>query len=204
MNDDERTRPRWRARAARLLAFGVLAAFALAVLLVGLLHLPPVRRVVTEAAVRKASSALGGNLRTGEVRWNLFTGTLDARDLLVRGEGDRAGTEISVARLHARLSLAALVRGRIVLEEIVVEQPRALLALDANGRLLHPLQPPRTGEGTTAERPDVDVRSFRLSAGRLELVDRGPAGRHVALTDVALDGSLRLRDLTSKGTLTFP
>jgi autotransporter translocation and assembly factor TamB len=204
MNDDERTRRSWRARAARPLAYGVLAAFVLAAFIVGLLHLPPVRRSVTEAAVRKASSALGGNLRTGEVRWSLFTGTLDARNLLVRGEGDRAGTEISVARLHARLSLAAFVRGRIVLEEVVVEQPRALLALDANGRLLHPLHLPQAAEGTTAERPDVDVRSFRLSGGRIEIVDRGPARNHVALADVALDGSLRLRDLTSKGTLTFP
>lgn len=204
MNEIENPRHRRIVRAGRLLAGLAAAGAAAALLVAGLLHLPPVRRAVTAAAMREVSNALGGALQAGDVRWNLFTGTLDARDLRLRGEGDRAGTEISVARLRARLSLLALARGGIVLEEVLVETPVALLAIDARGRLLFPVLLPAAEGEPSAERPDVDVRSFRLTGGRLEIVDRGEAGRRVEARDVALEGRLRLRDLASKGNLSVP
>lgn len=202
LSDDDTPRRTWAARAARIL-LGVAAAVALLlVLLLALLHAPPVARAVTRAAVAKASAALGCAVEAGEVRWNLLAGWVELRDVALRGTGERAGTEILVPRGRADLSVSALLRRRIVLEEVVVDDPSARLALDADGRLLLPFPLPEDEEETPdTGRPDVEVRVFRLSGGRVELLDRGPAGRRATLEDLALDGRLSLRGLDSTGTL---
>ena len=61
MNDPEKPRRRWIGRAARALGWAVLVLLGLAALLVGLLHLPPVQRAVSRAAVREAGRILEGS-----------------------------------------------------------------------------------------------------------------------------------------------
>ncbi len=181
----------------------MLVLLGLAALLFGLLHLPPVQRAVSRAAVREAGRIVEGSVGTGSIRWNVLTGTLEVRDLLLRGEGERAGTEISVSRAHVRLSVPDYLRGRLVVLSAVVERPFARLALDENGRLIFPFRIPKTEDEEPAARPDVDVRDFRLTDGSFELIDRGKAARRIDGRDLALEGHLGLRDLASTGTLTL-
>lgn len=204
MSDDETPRRSRIGRAARgiAVATGVLASTVL--LLAALLHVPPVSRAATRSVLARASEALGGPVEAASLRWDFLTGTVEARDVALRGTGERAGTEISARRLHVDTDLTALLRGRLVVEEAALEQPLVRLALDEEGRLVFPfVLPEEDAEGPT-DRPDVEVLSFRLEGGRVELVDRGPAGRRVALGDVALEGSLALRTLASRGSLAVP
>ena len=204
MSDDETPRRSRIGRAARGIAVASGALAVAVLLLAALLHAPPVARAATRAILARASAALGCPVESASLRWNLFSGTVEARDVSLRGAGERAGTEISARRLRVDLNVTALLRGRLVVEEAAVEEPLARLALDDDGRLLLPFALPEEDEAGPTERPDVEVRSFRLSGGRVELVDRGPAGRRVALADVALQGSLALRSLASNGTLAVP
>ena len=203
MNDPEKPRRRWIGRAARALGWAVLVLLGLAALFIGLLHLPAVQRAVSRAAVREAGRIVEGSVGSGSVRWNAFTGTLEVRDFLLRGEGERAGTEISVSRAKVLVSLPDAVRGRLVVLSAVVERPFARLALDEKGRLVLPFRVPETEDERPAARPEVDVRDFRLTDGSFELIDRGTAGRRIDGSDLALEGRLELRDLASTGTLTL-
>jgi autotransporter translocation and assembly factor TamB len=201
MSETERPRRRWIGRAARAVGWAVLVVLGLAALLVGLLHVPPVQRALSRAAVREADRALEGSVESGSIRWNALTGTLEVRDLLLRGEGDRAGTEVSVPRARIRFSVPDFLRGRLVVRSAVVERPSARLALDEEGRLVLPFRIPETEDEEPTARPDVDVRDFRLTGGSFQLTDRGKAARHVEGSDLTLEGRLRLRDLASAGTL---
>lgn len=203
MSETERPRRRWIGRAARAASWAALGLGGLAVVLAGLLHVPPVQRAVSRAAVREAGRALEGSIEAGSIRWNLLAGTVELRDVFVRGEGERAGTEISVALARADLSVRHLLRGRVVVESAVVERPTARLALDEEGRLILPFLLAETDEEEPTTRPDVEVRDFRLSGGSFELTDRGKAARRVDGDDISLEGRLRLRDLASTGTLTL-
>ena len=202
MSDTEKTRRRWIGRIARALGRAVLFVAGLLILIVGLLHLPPIQRAATRAATREAGRILGSTVEAGSVRWNSVAGTLEARDILVRGEGERAGTEISVSRARVQLSVRDLLRGHIVVESAVVEKPGARLALDAEGRLLLPFQIPPSEDKETG-RPDVEVRKLRLTEGFIEVTDRGKAARRIDVRDIDLEGSLVLRDLASSGSLTL-
>lgn len=201
MSDDDTPRRPRVARAARVVARAAAAVGLLAVLLLAALHLPPVGRAVTRAAVARASAALGCDVEAGDVRWNLLAGRVELRDVALRGTGERAGTEIALRRGRVDLSVAALVRRRIVLEEVLLEEPSVRLALEADGRVLLPFPLPDDEEPPEPGRPDVEVRAFRLSGGRVEVVDRGPAGRRVDAREIVLEGSLSLPELASRGSL---
>ncbi len=203
MNDPEKPRRQWIGRAARALGWAVLVLLGLAALLFGLLHLPAVQRAASRAAVREAGRILEGSVETGSIRWNALTGTLEVRDFRLRGEGERAGTEIAVSRAHVRISIPDTLRGRIVVLSAIVEHPFARLALDEKGRVILPFQIPETGDEEPTARPDVEVRSFRLTDGSFELVDRGKAARRIDGSDLAVEGRVRLRDMASTGTLTL-
>lgn len=201
MSETEIPRRRWIGRAARAIGWASLFLVALAAILVGVLHLPPVERAAARAAAREAGRILEGSVEAGTIHWSLAAGTLELRDASLRGEGERAGTEISVARARVRLSVPDFLRGRLVVLHAIVERPFARLALDEEGRLIVPFRIPETEDDEPAERPDVDVRDFRLTGGSFELIDRGRAARRIEGSDLALEGRLRLRDFASTGTL---
>ncbi len=171
--------------------------------LTGLLHLPPVQRAATRAATREAARVLGSTVEAGLVRWNALSGTLEARDLLVRGEGERAGTEISVSRARVQLSVRDLVRGRVVVEGAVLERPGASRPRCRGPAPLPVPDPPDRATRRRPGRPDVEIRELRLSDGVLELTDRGKAARRIDVKGIGLEGSLGLRDLASSGSLTL-
>ena len=203
MSETEKPRRRWTGRLARAAAACVLLGGGLLLLAVALLHLPGVQDGVARWAVRRAAAALACSVEAGSVRWNLLAGTVELEEISLRGEGERAGTGIAVARARADLSVRELLRGRVVAGSVLVEAPVARLALAEDGRLLLPfVVPPSKDEGPT-ERADVELRGVRLERGRLELVDRGEAARRVVVGDVAVEGSLALRALASSGRVTL-
>ena len=201
MSETERPSRRWIGRAARAMGWASLCLAGLVAVLVGVLHLPPVERAVARAAAREAGRALQCSVEAGTIRFSLVAGTIELRDVSLRGEGVRAGTEISVVRAGVRFSVPALLRGRFVVLGAVVEQPFARLALDEEGRLILPFRIPETDDEEPAARPDVDVRDFRLTEGSFELTDRGRTARRIEGSDLALEGRLRLRDFASTGML---
>lgn len=203
MSDPEKPRTRWIGRAARALGWTVLAVTGLVALLAGLVHLPPFQQSATRTAARAAGKALSSSIVAGSIRWNALEGTLELRNVSIRGEGERAGTEISVPRGRIALSVRDLLRGRVVVESAVFESPDVRFALDAQGRLLMPFVVPPSPDEESTQRPDVDVRNVRLTKGRFELVDRGEAARRVDVGGIALEGRVQLRDLASTGTLTL-
>ncbi|HYN42531.1 MAG TPA: hypothetical protein VE129_12185, partial [Thermoanaerobaculia bacterium] len=203
MSTPEKPRHRWIGRATRVALGAVLAVTGLFALLVGLLHLPSVQRAATRAATREAGRILESSVEAGSVRWNVFEGTLELRDVVLRGAGERAGTEISVPRARIVLSVLDLRHGHIVVESADIERLGARLALDAEGRLLLPFLIPPTEDKEKTGRPDVVIRAVRLSGGVLELTDRGKAARRVDVRGIDLEGSLGLRDLASSGSLTL-
>ena len=203
MSDPERPRRRWIGRAARALGWSVLVVAGLVALLVGLLHLPAVQRAATRTAVKEAGRILESSVEAGSVRWNLLEGTLELRDFSLRGEGERAGTEISVPRARIVLSVRALRQGRIVVESAEIDRPGARLALDAEGRLLLPFLIPPTEDEEKKARPDVVIRAVRLSGGVLELSDRGKTARRIDVKGIDLEGNLDLGELASSGSLTL-
>ena len=201
MSETERPSRRWIGRAARAMGWASLCLAGLVAVLVGVLHLPPVERAVARAAAREAGRALQCSVEAGTIRWSLVAGTIELRDVSLRGEGTGAGTEMSVVRARVRFSVPDLLRGRLVVLGAVVEKPAARLALDEEGRLILPFRIPETDDEEPAARPDVDVRDFRLTGGSFELTDRGKAARRVEGSDIALEGRLQLRELASTGTL---
>ena len=203
MKAEEKPRRLWIARSARALVGSVLVAAGLAGLLFGLLHLAAVQRAAARAAIREAGRILQASVDAGTVRWNLLEGTLELRDVSLRGEGERAGTEISVPWASARFSVGGLLRGRIVVESILLEKPGARLALDADGHLLLPFRIPPSPDEKTTGRPDVEIRVLRLEEGFLELTDRGKDARRIDVRGIDLEGSFGLRDLASSGSLTL-
>lgn len=203
MNAEERPRRRWIARSARALVGVVLAAAGLTALLFGLLHLAAVQQATARVATREAARILECSVDAGAVRWNLLAGTLELTDVSLRGVGERAGTEITVPRARARVWVGALLRGRVVVESVVLEKPAARLALDGGGRLLLPFRiPPSPDEEPTA-RPDVGIRELHLVGGALELTERGEAARRIDVKGIDLEGNLGLRELESTGSLTL-
>nr|WP_246546544.1 AsmA family protein [Ancylobacter defluvii] len=94
---------------------------------------------------------------------------------------DAGGTGMSVRELSASLTLGELMRGRIAVQHLTLDEPSGRLVLDATGRVAKP-----TGAGTPA---DLGIAAFTIRQGRLELIDRA-SGRMLRLDDIAATGAL--------------
>nr|WP_281418585.1 AsmA family protein [Ancylobacter oerskovii] len=94
---------------------------------------------------------------------------------------DAGGTGLTVRELAASLTLGELMRGRIAVQNLTLDEPSGRLVLDATGRVAQP-----TGIGTPA---DLGIAAFTINRGRLELVDRA-SGRMLRLDDIAATGAL--------------
>ncbi|MDR6952231.1 uncharacterized protein involved in outer membrane biogenesis [Ancylobacter sp. 3268] len=94
---------------------------------------------------------------------------------------DAGGTGLSVRELAASLTLGELMRGRIAVQHLTLDEPSGRLVLDATGRVAKP-----TGAGAPA---DLGIAAFTIRQGRLELIDRA-SGRMLRLDDIAATGAL--------------
>ena len=117
----------------------------------------------------------------GEVTWrrldfSLREGRVDIDDVLV--EGPSRERLAGLKRFHVDVSWLALLKGRITVEEAVIENPWADLSVDENGRLnlMRAFSEPAPREAAPAEDSgglpfDVAVDVFRLTDGAVSYRD---------------------------------
>src|SRR5207249_629285 len=140
---------------------------------------------------------------------------------------DAAEPFLTARRLGMRLSLLPLLRRRLVVDRVVVDEPVVRLVRDRAGRLnVSTLGHPERDSESAADasrrhgRPAFQLAALRLRHGTLSYTDRA-TGRGVELTDVAVDAheprfgapmpiavraqlagaDLRLEDIVSQGML---
>ena len=185
-------------------------AIAVVIVLIGAVHLPPIRAIVLRQAISLARAS-GVELTVADLDYNLLT--LDVR---LRGVSIRAvGAPAPFATADAiRIGLpASVLTGRFGTEYIDAEALAVRLIRSADGRLNLPVS---SGEGGTIDR--VDVGRVGIRGASLEYVDAANDVRFAA-SDVTLElpapsnptgsgrlsarngVSLRAGDLVVSGTL---
>ena len=210
----------------RLVAVAAVATVAATGAVAGLAHLASRQQ---GRLLRAAAHALGRELRAERVGL-MFRGGLGValEEVTVGDDPAFHATEpfLTAHRLGMRLSLLPLLRSRLVVDRVVVDEPVVRLVRDRAGRLnvstlggrgrkakSSPDTPRRNG-------PAFQLGALRLRHGTLRYTDRA-TGRGVELTDVAVDAreprlgapmpiavraqlasaNLRLEDITSQGVL---
>ena len=112
--------------------------------------------------------------------FSLFEGRVDIDDVLVEGPARErlAGLE----RFHIDISWLALLKGRVTVEEAMIENPWADLSIDENGRLnlMRAFPEPAPREAAPEEESgglpfDVAVDRFKLTDGAVSYRDPGAA-----------------------------
>ena len=147
------------------------------------------RRLVADTA----REAVGGELTFGRVGFRLPTLSLVVDDVALAG----GGAEAHVGELALGLDAGALLSGRVVVDRIVVADPR--ITVRATGPEEDAAPPESTGGGASAPAetaaaasPRIAVRSFRLVRGELAWI--GPDGAEAFVLsdiDVAAPGPSR-------------
>jgi len=119
-------------RLRRVLAIGAAAVAALGLLLVAILHTPPVRARALAWAVSQLDTRLGLRLSADRLSYNLLTGgaTLTNVRLATREAADRPF--FTAAEVRARVPLAAYA-GRLILDDVAIDGGRFTIAIDASG-----------------------------------------------------------------------
>lgn len=133
--------PRIFKRVAKWLGYVCLALVALAGLILAGLHTPQGRGfVLSKVTDLLASRQI--DFKADQLRYNLLDLSLDLRDITVRSPRGGADPPFAViGRLHADLSLRALLRGRYVVQSGSVERARIHYLVDEHGDNLP--RPPR-------------------------------------------------------------
>jgi hypothetical protein len=183
---------RWLRRLAIALGVAALLAAGLRVALPTLL---------ARGLERGARRALDLPLRVGDVGLGLLLGKLELRDLALgrAGAASTADPVLQVRRIAAQIAWTDLLRGRVHLRELAVEDPVVRLARRADGTLESPLPPAAAEEAPPAEPAGEPwayaVDHLRLAGLDLALAQAGREGEPVgfsleelSLADVALRG----------------
>ncbi len=127
---------------------------------------------------KQVNLILPGSLEWSSLDLSLFRGSIDVDGLLLHGpEGKRlAGAE----RLYANVSWMGLLRGRIRLQEALIEGPWVEMERDAQGELdlirafrkpSPPEASPEPTEHASKTFPDFSIDSLKLSGGSLAFSD---------------------------------
>ena len=214
-----------RARWAALVAVGVVVAAGLG--MVGAVLLARSDRLVA-AAARAIGRPLTVERRTLSLRGGLG---LALGDLRIGDDPAFNATEpfLTTRSLEMRVSLANLLRGRLVINRVVLEEPVVRIVRDAAGRLNvgslgrgpdRPGGEPADG-GTRHGQPPFALRVVRLRHGTVRYT--APPGRTAVLTELAVEvrdprrgapfpvgargrlaaHGVRVDDLVADGTLTL-
>ncbi|MEM7495393.1 MAG: hypothetical protein AAF471_04490 [Myxococcota bacterium] len=156
-------------------------------------------RALPRKALEQVNRYLNGTLTIARTRF-AFPAALVLEDVSVQ---DARGNVLASARsIRARLSLSALVKGRVVVTDLLLQGPQVSLRF-ANGELdwRRLFQRSRHREGTTGPRessaPFIRIDSFEVEEGRFFFHN---ADRHVEVVceGVHTNGSLRIdgKDVT--------
>ena len=211
----------------RLGVVAAVAVVAAAGAVAGLAHLASRQQ---GRLLRAAGHALGRDLRAERLGLTFRGGLGVALEGVTISDDpafDAAEPFLTARRLGMRLSLLPLLRRRLVVDRVVVDEPVVRLVRDRAGRLnVSTLGHPERDSESAADasrrhgRPAFQLAALRLRHGTLSYTDRA-TGRGVELTDVAVDAheprfgapmpiavraqlagaDLRLEDIVSQGML---
>ncbi len=145
---------------------------------------------ISAALAQQAEAALGEPVELGEVDLRLFPmPAARVRDVVV-GSGDQP--LLRVDELRVRVSLPALLIGRVVLRALEVDHPVLLLQLDESGapRLPGGKEEPARDADAAAEAQALAITSLRVSDGAVRAGPWRAAGIELA-GGLELDGAAR-------------
>ncbi|HEY8924789.1 MAG TPA: hypothetical protein VIU64_10445, partial [Polyangia bacterium] len=191
-------------RVARILGAVVLAALALGALAVGsaitVLRTDWGGDLARRVALPRLNHALAGSVQLQRLRFG-------GDHLLLEGVALRDPEGRLVARVRSievAFSPLGLLRGRVRVPRLTVVEPALYLRRDPEGlnlaRALAPRTPGRPGApaapASSSSGPTVDVASFRIAGGSVELRDpgtptRAPAQPRLAASAIAIEGHVR-------------
>ncbi|MDR1727421.1 MAG: translocation/assembly module TamB, partial [Acidobacteriota bacterium] len=121
---------RWVRRTTLVLA----AIAALVVLVVCLLHAPPVRQFAFDRLCRRLERTQGVRVEALITDIGYLDGTVDVRDLSVRSVAAPDRPFLRAGRLFIDIGVRDALRGRWTVEDLALERPEVAYLVDAEGR----------------------------------------------------------------------
>jgi uncharacterized protein involved in outer membrane biogenesis len=192
-------------RKALTIAGAVLAALAL----VAILYLARLVRSLDTpefkaALLERARVALGAELRAGELKVSLLRGVTMA-DVHVANPPGFPGELLSAKAFRLHYDLLPLLRGRLQVDELVLDRPVLLLAMNSRGvfnyeRLAAGAGPAAGAPRSSVPRLPLELRLSRLAVekAQVSVVDHARVPL-VTLRDLDLDSSLTLSAGQTRG-----
>ena len=151
---------------------------ALLVLVAVAIHTSPVRSAVNSWVVTKLQSAAGVRATIARLDYNLFTLTFSAGNVTLAAEGSSVPF-FSAETVRVDLPWT-IVRGRIAVESLEVDNPSVTIVREADGTLNLPTT---SGAASEPAPGSIDVGRFVIRGLRVRYEDR-PAGVLVDARDI--------------------
>lgn len=153
-----------------MLAITAAAVAATTLLVLAVLHLPPVRARILRFAIDQAAAA-GVVLKADRLSYNLLAGTASLTNVSVAARGAESEPLFTAARVAIDVPLAAYM-GSIIIDDLVVEDGRIQILTAADGRSNLPVAEP-------AAEPPVEAAGEPLAVA--------VRGLHLRNVDVVFD-----------------
>ncbi len=173
----------------RLIKALMVACLGVVVLVIGALFLLPTQRIATLAATQFETATGRSLVFGGDVSPSFYPVIgASARNVSI-GNPDWAGPGpmLEAAEMDIGLNLAALIRGDIEIERIVLQSPRLHLQRDASGRVNWDFAPEQTSAPQDSPASDQDDTPATPATE--------PRARNISLADARIiDGTLRFSD----------
>jgi AsmA family protein len=151
---------------------------------------PALARAITAKTGRPA--AINGDLRVHAFSWNPHA---DIHGLTLKNPSWAAhDTMISVKDISITVSLARLLRGQLVIPEIIITEPVLNLERDAQGRASWEL-------GSESGKPNNDTSPTKLPAMRRLIIQDGKLEVEDAIRHLKFGGTITASDATGESAL---
>jgi AsmA family protein len=151
---------------------------------------PALARAITAKTGRPA--AINGDLRVHAFSWNPHA---DIHGLTLKNPSWAAhDTMISVKDISVTVSLARLLRGQLVIPEIIITEPVLNLERDAQGRASWEL-------GSESGKPNNDTSPTKLPAMRRLIIQDGKLEVEDAIRHLKFGGTITASDATGESAL---
>lgn len=186
---------------SRLARIGLAVLGTIVILAVGVVALLK-SDVPRQIAERRATAAAGRPVTIGEIDIGLWPPRVTVTDVKVANmEGGSAENMVEVARAEAVLDLSALLRGKIDIPTLTVEQPKILAERNAEGKANWQLDDPNRPTGAVA--PDFPIRRLIVKNGWVRYRDATDGADILAAIDTAPaeGGSAAPLHALGKGTI---
>ncbi len=158
-------------------------------LLLLLIHLPPVQQFAGRLITRSVSSALLTRFTIDSLSLNLFTLHLSIDQISITSPSTDPSSSLSIPRIDLNLGILKLLTGRIHIDSLSIDSPRVTLRLTESGSVALPFT---IAASETPAAPSHDpIRPPPITLGSIALT-----GAHLTLIDATDTTLADLRDLT--------